>query len=252
VIGWFPAYATPELQPRNVAQISVIRRDGKYILQNGTTTAFHAATVDAAVEAVIELMRNERLRGNALALDLRGEFGGHEATAFVETCQIRAHANGSRRVMSAHVDDGKLPEATLRELRSLGLDLSKAIITPKDLRSTGAAIETGFTVEIPTVSRDSALLDVDLAFDKSIGRTNVRAVMGRILGWVRAFAAEPRATIDLWLLNHSVNQAIKRISTEQGVRVHVIGHKFRHRQHDVHFTQLQHEQPHGIGLGRPA
>ena len=251
VIGWFPSTAEAALQPRNVAQIAVRRLDGGYILQNGTSTAYRALTVDGAAEAIVNMMGNERLRGNALALELHG-FEEPEATGFVRTCEIRAHSSGSRRVMSAQVDDGKIPEEVIRAFQSLKLDLSRAKIVPKDVGSTGPAIETGFTVEIPTGERTSALLDVDLAFDKRVGETRVRVVLGRTLAWLRAFIAEPRASIDLWLLNHRVNQAIKAISIEEGASLHRVGQKFRLGQHDVHFVNLRHEQRDSTATGRPA
>lgn len=250
-IGWIPSEATAARQPRNVAQIAVFFRDGQYILQNGSTTAFHADTVDAAAEAFVRMMGNERLRGNGLAVELHG-LEKPEAVGFMHTCEIRARSSGSRRVMSAQVDDGRLTEETLRSLRSLGLDLSKATIEAKDVTATGTALKTGFTVEIPTADRASAVLDVELEFDKSVGETGVRVVMTRIMAWLRAFLAEPRSTMDLWLLNHRVNQAIKQISLEQKVGLHRVGQKFTHGQHDVHFTNLRHEQPDSTATGRPA
>jgi hypothetical protein len=174
-------------------------------------------------------------------MELRN-FKDKEGTAFLRSCEIRAHADGSRRVLSAHLMDEGMSEESMAALRSLQFDFSGATVREKSIEATDAGLETGITIDIPVVDRKSkASLEVDLTFDRNAGKGTVRMALSRITAWARDFIARQKASIDAFFLNHQVNQAIKRIGIETKTGVIGVRQTFKHGQHDVHFAELREE-----------
>jgi hypothetical protein len=142
--------------------------------------------------------------------------------------------------VSALVRDKSLGDDALQAVRKENFDFSKVKIEVGTLEEMPNELRQRMTVELPrTGGGEPGRGTIELSFAKETPRSVIGRICDAITSAVNAIIADLGEHFDAVVFNYRLNAAIKRISAESGVDIHVIRHQFRSGQRDLYWGELQ-------------